>query len=134
MSVTFVLAVIFIIIGGCKKPGNNSVTGGGKGGNVVIRVTPVIYSYYVDTCTVYIKYGTHDAPVNGVYDDSAVCVLIDTIPVATFPGLTVGIYYLYGIGYHSTGGHPPNVKGSQICTIEREDTTHLSLPTFPYLP
>jgi len=44
-----------------------------------------------------------------VYDDSAICVLVDTIPVATFAGLTVGLYYLYGTGYHSTGRPSPRI-------------------------
>ena len=129
-----IVLTIILITGGCTKPGTGSVSGGGKGGKAVIRITPEFAGFYIDTCTVYIKYGTHDAPANGVYDDSAVCVLIDTIPVAMFPNLTVGLYYLYGVGYHSTGGHPPNLKGSQICTIQKEDTASLYLPTYPYLP
>jgi len=118
----------------CKKPDNNTITGGGKGGNAVIRITPEFQNYFIDTCTVYIKYATHDAPANGVYDDSVQCIRVDTLPVATFSGLKTGIYYLYGRGYHSTGGHLPNVKGSKICTISKEDTVKLYLPVYPYQP
>lgn len=117
----------------CNKPAGNSVTGGGKGGNATLRITPEYANYFIDTCTVYIKYGTHDAPANGVYDDSTICVIADT-PVAVFNGLTTGLYYLYGVGYHSIGGHPPNVKGSQICTISKEETMRLYMPVYPYIP
>jgi hypothetical protein len=130
----FLLMVAIMLNYGCKPKSNNNISSGGKGGHAVIRVTPEFANFLIDTCTVYIKYGTHDAPANGVYDDSAVCVVIDTIPYATFPGLTKGLYYLYGVGYHTTGGHPPNLKGSQICTIQTEDTSYLFLPTYPYIP
>ena len=132
--IIFFFATLILFMGACKPKHNNDITGGGKGGKAVIRITPEFANFLIDTCTVYIKYGTHDAPANGVYDDSAVCVLVDTTPIATFPGLTTGLYYLYGVGYHSTGGHPPNLKGSQICTISTEDTIPLYLPTYPFIP
>ena len=133
-SIVFVFAAILFAADGCKKPGSNNISGGGKGGSAVIRVTPEFANFLIDTCTVYIKYGTNDAPANGIYDDSAVCVLADTTPVATFPGLTIGLYYFYGVGYHSTGGHPPNLKGGVPYTIQKEDTAVLYLPTYPYIP
>ncbi len=133
-SILLFSAIVLVTFFGCKPKSNNNVTGGGKGGKAVIRVTPEFANFLIDTCTVYIKYGTHDAPANSVYDDSAVCILVDTSSIATFSGLTIGLYYLYGVGYHSTGGHPPNLKGSQVCTIKTEDTAQLYLPTYPYIP
>lgn len=133
LPVLFAVILSLLAIG-CKKPKNNSVTGGGKGGNSVINVTPEAYNIFVDTCMVYIKYGTLDAPANGVYDDSAVCQIVGGQPVASFSGLTVGLYYFYGVGYHSGYGHPPNVKGSAQQTVQSENTYTLYMPTYSYIP
>lgn len=120
-----------VLIGGCKKKSNNNVSGGGKGGNHVILVTPEHHNFFVDSCTIYLKYGTNDAPASGVYDDSAKCILSDTTPVATFKNLMSGLYYLYALGYHA-GYVPPEVKGGLPCTINNEDTIRVYLPTYSY--
>jgi len=133
-SLILIISFAVLIFSSCKKPADTTITGGGKGGSAIIKVTPEFANTFIDTCTIYIKYGTHDAPANGVYDDSAICTLSAAVPVAVFSGLTTGLYYLYGIGYHSTGGHPPNLKGSQICTMSKETTTSLYLPMYPYIP
>lgn len=87
---------------------------------------------FVDSCTIYIKYGTNDAPASGVYDDSSRCILADTTPIAAFTGLTAGQYYLYGNGYH-TGYSPPQVRGGIPYTISKDyDTTSVYLPTYTY--
>lgn len=52
--------------------------------------------------------------------------------MAIFSGLKPGIYYFYGLGYHSTGGHPPNLIGSAIATIPTQDSARIYLPTDPY--
>lgn len=123
-----------ICINGCKPSKNDTVTGGGKGGNVTIKISPEYYGEFVDTCIIYVKYGTLDAPASGVYDDSAVCVVTNDTSVATFTGLTTGLYYFLGVGYHATGGHPPNVKGSKNCTVQAEGNYTFYLPTSYYIP
>jgi hypothetical protein len=133
-TISFLLAALFFIQASCKKNDNNSITGGGKGGNVTINITPEVYNFLVDTCTVYVKYGTLDAPASGIYDDSAICINTGGKPVATFTNLKVGLYYFYGVGYHTTGGHPPNVKGGMPKTISKEDTYNYYLPTYSYIP
>ena len=132
IPIVLIIVSCFAVIISCKKPNGNTITGGGKGGNATIIVTPEIYDFFVDTCTIYIKYGTLDAPANGQYDDSLVCVLVNDTPVAQFKNLTVGLYYLYGVGYHSIGGHFPNVKGAKSCTISKEAAIRLWIPTYPY--
>lgn len=116
----------------CSKP-DNAVSGGGKGGKAVLMITPEHHGGYVDTCTIYIKYGTNDAPANGIYDDSTQCVMKDTIPVATFSGLKAGLYYLYAVGLHAPY-LPPNVKGGIPCPIQTEDSMKIYIPTFTYTP
>lgn len=71
----------------------------GKGGKAVLKITPKHHSTYIDSCTVYIKYGTKDLPAGLQFDDSAKCVPEGGKPVATFANLNKGDYYLYGAGY-----------------------------------
>ena len=101
VSLTILVFVTsLIVISACKKS-NKIGTGGGNGGNATLLIIPEHHGQFVDTCRLYIKFGTLDAPANGVYDDSSSCVLNDTTPVAVFPHLTKGIYYVYGIGFHA---------------------------------
>jgi len=119
------------VTGSCKKPAAHAGTDAGKGGNTAITVTPEHHGYFVDTCTIYIKYNSLDEPSNGVYDDSAVCILADTVPIAVFPGLKNGDYYIFGMGYHALYV-PPYVKGGLPCTINNQDTIKVYLPTYSY--
>lgn len=127
-------AYCLFVAAGCKPSDSTTISGGGKGGNVTIRISPEYYDSFVDTCVVYVKYGTLDAPANNIYDDSVVCTVSNDTSVAVFPGLTTGLYYFYGVGYHSAGGHPPNVKGSKNCTIQSDGNYTFYLPTFYYIP
>ena len=135
VSVILVSIILLISAISCKPSKNNTITGGGKGGNVTIKIAPEFYGLFVDTCVVYIKYGTLDAPATGVYDDSAKCVVTtNDTSIATFTNLTAGLYYFLGVGYHATGGHPPNVKGSANCTIQKDGNYTFYLPTTWYIP
>lgn len=133
-AVVFLSLWLLSLAAGCKPAQNNTITGGGKGGNVTIKIMPEFFGSVVDTCTVYIKYGSLDAPMNGVYDDSAVCVFSGDTSAATFSGLTPGLYYFLGDGIHSEGGHPPNVRGSKNCTIQNDGSYAFYLPTNYYIP
>ena len=126
---TFIIVIAVIIVAGSCKKSTPAAPLGGKGGKATLTVTPEHLGLLIDSCTVYIKYATSDAPANGIYDDSAKCVMVDTIPVATFANLTTGSYYIYGVGYH-VGYVPPNVKGGIPVTIPKEDTVNKYLPTF----
>jgi hypothetical protein len=121
----------FLFAAGCKKTTSDNVTGGGKGGNATLIITPQHGGVFIDSCTVYIKYGTDNAPANGLYDDSAVCAVADTTPIAAFTNLTNGMYYLFGKGYHTTYS-PPYLKGGLSITISRQDTikTYLQLGSY----
>ncbi len=133
-NVAVICVFIVLLAGGCKPDKNNPITGGGKGGSVSIRIIPELYDQFVDTCTIYVKYGTLDAPANGVYDDSIVCTVTNDTPSATFTNLKVGLYYFFGKGWHQGAGHPPNVKGSKNCTISSDGNHLFYLPTFSYIP
>ncbi|MEI8280030.1 MAG: hypothetical protein WCG87_09720 [Bacteroidota bacterium] len=131
-SIITILCCSLLMVVSCSKP-SNTASSGGKGGKAVLSIIPEHHGGYVDTCMVYIKYGTNDAPANGIYDDSTKCVMNDTIPVAIFSGLKVGSYYLFAVGLHPPY-LPPNVKGGIPCPIQIEDSIQIYLPTFTYTP
>lgn len=129
-NTALIVFILLVVLGGCEKP-NNAITGGGKGGNGVLSIIPEHTNLYVDSCMVYIKYGTLDAPAVGVsYDDSAWVHMVDTIPVATFSGLTKGLYYIYAQGYHKV--FFSKVKGGINWTLSKQDSETVFVPTYSY--
>ena len=131
----FILIIITCVFAeSCKKPSQGATTGGGIGGTGTVSVTPTHLNLYIDSCTIYVKYGTLDAPADGIYDDSVKCRIYppDTIPIAIFPNLKAGIYYFYGNGYH-TGYSPPYVKGATNYTMSTEHAASIYLPTYEYV-
>jgi len=131
LAVILVVITCFITAQSCKKPVKVPTSGGGLGGTFTIVVTPEHHGFFVDTCTIYIKYNTLDAPANGIYDDSMVCLMVDTTPVAVFAGLRAGDYYIYAHGYHALYV-PPYVKGGVPCTLGTLDTVNVIVPTYSY--
>lgn len=100
---------------------------GGKGGAAVLRVTPRHHGRQIDSCTIYIKYDAVNAPANGIYDDSAKCIQVDSIPVATFIGLRKGNYFLHGYGWDPKLSPPRAVTGGIAYTIDNEITQSYDL-------
>ena len=134
--VNFLFAIAFLLLAnaGCSPDGKTQITGGGKGGSLTVKIVPEYSNSFVDTCTVYVKYGTLDAPANGVYDDSVICTRVNDTSVAVFTGLTTGIYYFYGVGFHAGGGHSPNVRGAKNCSVSGPGPFLYYLPTYSYNP
>ncbi len=110
----------------CHK--DNGVSGGGKGGNDTLVIKPAHGGVLINLTsgTAYIKYGTLNAPSNGVYDDSAAFNPVDTISQAVFTGLTNGQYFILCYGIHST--YPqPNLESKAPLTISQTGTTAVTL-------
>ncbi len=126
------LVTLIYFVEGCKPKSNCVNSGGGKGGTATISISPTHYDSYVDSCTIYIKYGSLDEPANNVYDDSQKCVMIDTIPVATFSNLKAGLYYFMGKGFH-TSFHV-YVIGATNYIMCNEHSVSMYLPTDQYFP
>ena len=133
MNRAILIIALILAAGSCKKAADTTVADAGKGGSATLTVTPEHHGEFVDTCTVYIKYNTQDAPANGLYDDSAVCTLVNATPVATFSGLKNGNYYLLAMGYHSLYT-PPYVKGGIKYTIAAQSPFNVIVPTYSYVP
>ncbi len=126
------IAIIGLFFAGGCQPKGTEITGGGKGGTYTIHITGEHHGELLDTCMVYIKYNSMDAPSTGVYDDSEKCLLFDGVPVAAFDSLLEGNYYVLAVGYHGAYS-PPNVKGGKTITVSGpvhivSDTT----PTYQY--
>ena len=132
ISIFFALIFMLCIMAGCKPKHNDTITGGGKGGSSKITASGQHHGSLLDTCMIYIKYGTLDAPASGIYDDSLACTLVDGIPVSTFSGLTIGNYYLLAIGFHG-GFSPPTVRGGRPYTISQSGSTaNVVVNTYQY--
>jgi hypothetical protein len=100
----------------------------GKGGKARLLVTPQHHGVNIDSCMVYIRYKSSDAPGDGRYDDSARCAPVNGKPVATFSELRKGNYYLYGRGWDPQISE--TVEGGIPYTIpdETEASYPLTLP------
>jgi hypothetical protein len=117
----YIIPILLLFsLAACHKSGTN-VSGGGKGGHITLEMMPEHADDLIDTAIAYIKYGSHDAPANGIYDDSAVCVVVNGKPLAIFDSLTTGLYYVYVLGYHSWGGNP-NLEGALPVTLTSQTT------------
>jgi hypothetical protein len=133
-TVFLIFLTWFALVESCKPAHNNNLTGGGKGGNGTISVTPEHGGPFLDSCAVYIKYATLDAPADGIYDDSVLAPLHyvnDTVPVAVFHNLRSGIYYFFSSGYHP-GVSQPYVRGGKGFILNREDSENVVVPVYPY--
>ncbi len=110
-----VLFLLAIATAACRK----------KNTEPIIKIIPRHHSTLIDSCVVYIKYGTNDMPADSVYDDSVKVIVSpeDNIPYATFKGLGMSKYYLYGRGWDKTrdvevlGGAPLTIDAMETKTI-----------------
>ena len=128
MNRKLIVLLILVCVGlGCSKKDDPIVYIGGKGGNGILKITPRHHGAQIDSCTVYIKYNSVDAPSDAKYDDSAVCVLAGGIPVATISGLKRGNYYLYGYGWDPSLSPPAHVKGGLPYVLNDETSQTVAL-------
>ena len=134
ITITAIFLTGIIIGESCKPKPGNTITGGGKGGTYTINVTGEHHGGLLDTCKMYIKYATLDAPASGIYDDSASVTITNGVPVATFNDLTIGNYYVLAVGYHDAYS-PPNVKGGKSFVISGSaQVVSDTIPTYQYNP
>ena len=112
----------------CKKDDDAPPPVGGPGGLATLKATPRHHGRQIDSCTIYIKYNSLNPPLDSVYDDSARCVLVNGVPVATFAGLKAGSYYLYGYGWDPQLSPPQHVRGGIPWTITQETLQSTDVP------
>lgn len=125
LSLLVLLSAITLSVLSCKRPDDNI---GGKGGKATLKVTPQHHGNNIADCTIYIKYNSQTPPSDTTvgYDESAVCVMEDGIPVATFTALKKGNYYILGYGWDPAVSQ--NVKGGIPFTINEESIIKINVP------
>jgi len=125
--ILYFFSLYFVAGISCKKPKN--ISGGGKGGNSTIIARAEHESSLLDSAVIYIKYGTHDEPANGIYDDS---LIVATNSQGVFSNLTAGNYYLFAEALHYPYG---TLKGAAPWTIESNqelDTVNIGTGQNPF--
>ena len=120
-----IFSALFILSACAHDPG---VIIGGKGGFATIVVYPRHHGNTgnLDSCKVYIKYNTLNAPADGLYDDSMACLKADTLQYCSFAGLKNGNYYFYGTGYDYSISQ--KVKGGLPYTVTVQGSQNFNLP------
>lgn len=118
------VAGLFLFLAACKKEEDESTA--------TLKVTPRHHGRAIDSCTIYLKYNATDVPANGKYDDSAVCVQVGGIPVATFSGLKKGNYYVFGHGWDAGWTPPSPVRGGFAYPLTGEPQQTLDLAVSEY--
>jgi hypothetical protein len=126
MRPLLLLLSVALVLTGCEHEPFRAI--GGKGGNATLNVYPSHHGVTapLDSMVVYIKYDAEDVPANGVYDDSATCTYINSLPSCTFSGLTNGNYYLYSKGYDYNIS--ARVKGGIPYTVKLQSAQNVNLP------
>jgi len=123
MNYKIIFPLLLILTSACNRTDKNENTAG-KGGAATLHITPQHHGKNIKNATIYIKYNATDAPAS--FDDSAKCVLADTVPVASFTQLKTGNYYLYGKGYDSA--ILQTVEGGINYRIEEEKEISIFIP------
>lgn len=128
MKAHLLLLGLCLFLFSCKKGDDAPPEIGGKGGLATLKITPRHHGRQIDSCMIYIKYDAVNPPADSVYDDSARCVLINGIPIATFAGLKKGNYYLFGYGWDPLLSPPQNVRGGIPWTVTEETLQSINVP------
>ena len=119
-----------VFLGSCSNCSKESVSPtdtAGKGGNATLHITPRHHDKQIDSCTIYVKYNAVDTPANGVFDDSAKCMQVAGVPIATFSGLRKGKYYLFGYGWDPSLTPAQHVRGGYAYSLTTETDQNIEL-------
>ncbi len=124
----FGLLVTLACLSACN-PKPEDVTVSGKGGNAALQIRPFRGNDTLDSCKVYIKYNVLIAPVEGPFDDSMQCNLVDEKLLAVFTNLRTGNYYMVGKAYNN---HQVLLRGGIGQHVDNENGIYkIQLPLVP---
>lgn len=119
-SLIFVL--ILLVSVACKKKPS-----AGLGGSARLIVNAYHHTQPIDSCTIYIKFNSSEAPADNQYDLSQKLSKDSNGNSYTiFEGLKAGDYYLFGSGWDPAIAE--QVKGGIPYTIETEADLTISVP------
>lgn len=116
------MCTVFLSINGCKKKPS-----AGLGGNANLKVSARHHALNIDSCTVYIKFNSSEAPSDNVYDLNQQ-ITMDTSgnSYTIFNGLKKGDYYIFAQGWDPSISE--NVKGGIPYTIKDETDISIIIP------
>lgn len=117
-----ILGIMLLSISACKKKPS-----AGTGGNANLKISAFHHTSLIDSCTIYVKFNSSEAPANNVYDLTQK-VAVDSVgdSYAIFSGLKKGDYYLFAQGWDPAISD--NVKGGLPYTISEETDISVVIP------
>ncbi len=99
----------------------------GFGGNTNLVIRCQHHGVTLDSMTVFIKFNTQEAPLDGIFDvDQKVVKQTLNDSYASISGLKKGKYYLYADGYDPSISE--EVKGGIPYIIDEEGTQEIVIP------
>ncbi len=116
------VCIILLNISGCKKK-----PGAGLGGSANLKISARHHTLNIDSCTVYIKFNSSEAPSDNIYDLNQQ-ITMDTSgeSYTIFSGLKKGDYYIFARGWDPSISE--NVKGGIPYTIKDETDISIIIP------
>lgn len=124
MKTSSILSIFLLLffVQSCKQKSS-----AGLGGNANLIINAKHHGLAIDSCTIYVKFNSVDAPSNlSDYDLSQTLILdANNISSTTFKGLKKGDYYIYGQGWDPSIAEA--VKGGLPYTISEEKDMNLTV-------
>lgn len=122
---TFLIAIACLLLlsnTGCKKKPS-----GGLGGQANLKINAFHHTAPIDSCMVYIKFNTSEAPSDDQYDlNQAFTKDTDGNSYTVISGLKKGDYYLFARGWDPSISQ--TVKGGIPYTISTEEDISITVP------
>lgn len=117
------MSIILLSVNGCKKKPS-----AGLGGNANLKISARHHAFNIDSCTIYIKFNSSEAPDNLSDYDLSQQVAMDTggNSYTIFKGLKKGDYYIFAYGWDPAISE--NVKGGIPYTIADETDIDIIVP------
>jgi hypothetical protein len=107
---------------GCKKK-----PAAGLGGNANLKISAFHHTFPIDSCTVYIKFNSSEAPADNQFDlEQPLSKDGNGNSFTTFTGLKKGDYYLFARGWDPSISE--TVKGGIPYTINTEENINITVP------
>jgi hypothetical protein len=123
LLIVAIVGISFLSVMGCKKKSS-----AGLGGSANIKISAKHHAANIDSCTIYIKFNSSEAPANlSEYDLSQQLALdANNNSNTIFTGLKTGDYYIFAYGWDPAIS--ANVKGGIPYTIKQETDLETIIP------
>ncbi|MBK9481668.1 MAG: hypothetical protein IPO02_06725 [Bacteroidetes bacterium] len=122
--IVFAMSVISLLsVNGCKKK-----PAAGLGGSANLKISAKHHGANIDSCTIYIKFNSSEAPDNLSDYDLSQHLALDANGYSNtiFSGLKKGDYYIFAYGWDPAIS--ANIKGGIPYTIKQETDIETIIP------